>query len=165
MADNSGKLSCRGRALKILARRAHSVWELRAKLLAAEYGPPEVEQVIHRLLEGGFLNDAEYCRRYAAGRVDRMRVGPGKLRRELAAKGFDGQLIDETVSALFGEAEEEYAVALEAAKKKFRFLKPGADAKTRKRKIFDHLVRRGFSMDTARRVVFERFGDVEGITE
>ena len=84
-----------------------------------------------------------------------MRVGPLRLRQELARKGFTEAIICSTVDELFDD-ESELDVAMKAATKKFHALKPGLEPDIVKRKLYDHLARKGFSSETARMVALDR---------
>jgi len=153
-----GGKSCLDKAYRLLARRPHSVHELTVKLKEAGYGAGEVDEVVRLLVEKGYLDDDAYCKGYAASRVDRMRLGPKRLRADLARKGFDEALVESALENVYGsDGGGEWDVAHEAARKKAAAFKPEMDAKEMKRKLFGHLVRRGFSTDVARGLALDMF--------
>jgi recombination protein RecA len=79
--------------------RPRSVQETRRRLRDLGYREPLVEEVLDRLGELGFLDDAEFARAWVESR-DRARPrGESALRRELALKGIDR----ETSAAVLGE--------------------------------------------------------------
>jgi len=152
--------SCLDKAYRLLAGRPHSVFEMREKLAFRSYEKFKIDETIAILLEAGHLNDSIYCRSYAEARIKRMRLGPQRIKTDLKRKGFDETLINETLSELFPDDDAEMSVALEAAEKKARYLNNDMDEKVIKRKLYDHLTRRGFSPEMARRVALDQFETV-----
>lgn len=153
MKANSG--DCYTRALRLLAGRPHSVKELEKKLSTRGFGESEIQGAVTRLLEGGYLNDSDFGVRYAKARVERARVGPARLKMDLKGKGLDVEVVETSLSGVYGEDGAELAIAIDAATRKARALTPGVETEAAKKKIFDHLIRKGFSAETARRVVFQ----------
>src|SRR5438874_5115677 len=72
------------RAAKLLAAKQRSVEELRERLLE-ERGATKanVEEVIARLLEYGYLDDAKFAQSYASLRVQQRPIGRRRLQRDL----------------------------------------------------------------------------------
>lgn len=147
-------------ALALLARRPHSVREIEKKLGEKGHGREEIDAAVKRLLGLGYLDDESVCRDYASSRVRRARVGPARLRMDLARKGFEKGLIKRTLEEVYGEEGAELAIARRAAARKARSLKQGLGRDEMKIKIFDHLARRGFRMETARRLALDEFDEI-----
>ncbi len=147
---------CLDRAYFILAARAHSVAEIKRKLTAKGYGDAEIEDAVTHLLAHGYLDDESYCHSFAEARVERRIIGPIRLRQELIRKGFDNAIIGATVDKLFEDEESELDIAMKAAMKKLRALKPGLELDVIQRKLYEHLARKGFSMEISRRVALDR---------
>ena len=159
------KRSVRDTAYGLLARRDHTVEELRRKLKLREFDDAEIEATLADFSAHGYLNDERYGRTWALARVNRSRVGPGRLRFDLLRKGFDTALVETLVAESYEENEErpaasEEEVALDAARRKARSLSPKLDREMVKRKLYDHLARRGFDAEVARRIVLDRFEEV-----
>ncbi len=91
------------RAVGLLARRAHSQWELRRKLRMKGFGAEAVDGAMARLVELGYLDDSSF----AKGLVQRRGAlrGPRALSAELAAKGIDRADADAAVAAFDTEAQ------------------------------------------------------------
>ena len=153
-ANTTGALD---RAFRLLSSRPHSEKEIRVKLATRGYPQEEIEKAVARLMELRYINDEELCPQHAQSRVTKANVGPARLRLELARKGFAEILIEKTVDELYPQAQNELATAFRAAAKKIRTLKPGMDAQAARKKIFDHLLRKGFDMETARKVALDEF--------
>ncbi|MBI5815872.1 MAG: regulatory protein RecX [Nitrospinae bacterium] len=162
MRGKPSSLSCITFAFKLLGRRAHCVHEINAKLERKGYEKDEIAATVQKLQNLGYLDDAKYCKAYASARVERMKIGPAKLAAELSRKGFAGDLVNSVVAGIFGGPEDQFQVAQKAAMKKFRTIAKKVEAGSARRKVFDHLVRRGFSMEIARRVVFNGWKELAG---
>lgn len=154
----NSKTSPINQAFRYLSRRDHSVYEIRSKLAAKEYSFDEIDSAIERLLSLDYLDDKKYCRQFAAYRVRRMKLGPLRLKGDLFRKGFEGGLVADVVSEIFGEGD--ILVAMEAGKKKIFSFKDGTSLGAMKKKTYDYLMRRGFSPDTSRRVAMDEFDDL-----
>ena len=91
------------RAVGLLARRAHSKWELRRKLRMKGFAADAVDTAMARLVELGYLDDASF----AKGLVQRRRAlrGPRALSAELAARGIDRAEADAAVAQFDTEAQ------------------------------------------------------------
>jgi regulatory protein len=91
------------RAVGLLARRAHSKWELRRKLRMKGFAADAVDTAMARLVELGYLDDASF----AKGLVQRRGAlrGPRALSAELAARGIDRAEADAAVAQFDTEAQ------------------------------------------------------------
>ena len=149
------QISTLDQAMRLLAGRPHSEKELAAKLAARGRSGENIDATITRLAALGYINDAEYIVRWAGARLERTNLGPAKLKVELAKKGFSQMLIEKTVSELYSGPGAEYHTAALAAAKKLSTLKPGTEPEAARAKIYGHLVRKGFDLETARKVALD----------
>lgn len=94
----------------LLARRAHSQWELRRKLRMKGFGAEAVDAAMTRLAELGYLDDSSFAR----GLVQRRGAlrGPRALSAELAARGVDRADADAAVAAFDTQAQVASATRL-----------------------------------------------------
>ena len=79
-------------ALKYLAYRDHTVYEMSKHLKEKEFNQIEIDKVVSDLLELKYLDDYNYCRKYmpyAAGKGK----GKEKIKLELVQKGVDREII------------------------------------------------------------------------
>lgn len=139
------KLSLKGRALRLLAAREHSRAELERKLVAHEETPGELAQVLDELQAKGFINEQRVVDSLIHRRA--ARLGTGRLRQELQAKGISSEAMADAVQALRSTEVER---AREVWRKKFG--QPAADAAGRARQM-RFLASRGFGTEAIRRVV------------
>ncbi len=76
-------------AARFLETRPRSVAETRRRLTDAGYPPPLIEEVVTRLTELGYLDDAAFARAWVESRDRAHPRGESALRRELTLKGID----------------------------------------------------------------------------
>ena len=134
------------RAAKLLAAKQRSVEELRERLLAGRGATKaNVEEVIARLREYGYLDDAKFAQSYASLRLRERPLGRRRLQRDLWLKKVDKEAAESALDEVF-EATPETDLIDRAIAKRIRLRgKPGTreDAK----KLFDHLLRQGFEFE------------------
>jgi regulatory protein len=127
-----------------LNRRDHTVAEMRRTLDRRRVAPEEAEAVLAELVEGRFLDDADYARRFTEDRRHLDGWGSERIERRLKALGVE----DEHIRAAVGErtAEGEMDAALELLRR--RFPDPPADPRERNRAL-GVLARKGFELELA----------------
>lgn len=131
--------------LRLLARRAHSRVELLLKLTRRGYEGDAIREALKRLEELGYLDDQAFARSFVRRRGSLR--GPRALSAELSARGVDRAQVD-TAIADFSEAEQ-VAAATRIAERLYAG-KPTAGHREILNEIGTKLMRRGFSMSTAR---------------
>ncbi len=85
------------RAVGLLARREHSVFELRQKLRQKGALSAEIDDVLQRLVERNYQSDERFALSYVRTRVA-AGFGPIRIRVELVARGVAPELIDTALS-------------------------------------------------------------------
>ena len=132
----------RGAALGLLSRRDYTTSELRKKLLDREYEAEAIDVLIQDLTASRLLDD----RRVAASHVRTATAikGRGKLRvaRELAARGLSKDIVSQALAAI-EKPDEAAAIRKILARKKW----PPDPSLADRRRMFQHLLRRGFPAD------------------
>ncbi len=139
------KLSLKGRALKLLAAREHSRSELEKKLASHEEVPGELAQALDELQAKGFISEQRVVESVLHRRA--ARLGTGRVKQELQAKGISAEVMADAIDAL---RHTEVERAREVWRKKFG--EPAADAAGRAKQM-RFLAARGFGADAIRRVV------------
>jgi regulatory protein len=81
-------------ALRLLARREHSCFELRRKLQARDCTAESIEPVLQKLVEQNLLSDARFTEVYIRSRIAKG-YGPVRIAAELTQRGIDEELIAE----------------------------------------------------------------------
>ena len=144
---------CRTAAHPVLGRRAPPKRELERKLLRAGHEPAEVERTLDALAGAGLLDEERTAAELARAESARGR-GSRRVSASLRAKGV-GEA--DAARALAGLGGEDEAARLKAVlEKRRRTLPAGLTAVSRSRKLFDHLVRRGFDPAAVRDALREK---------
>jgi regulatory protein len=142
------------RAIKLLAAKPRSIAELRERLLEKKWtDETTVGAVIEKLCEYGYLNDQQFAEGYAAFHLRQKPVGRQRLQRALALKKVDKEIADEAIDQVLNETSEEKLIGL-AIEKRVR-LRGRPSTREETKKLFDHLLRRGFPYDLVIRKVRE----------
>jgi len=139
------QISLKGRALRLLAGREHSRAELQTKLASYEQEPGELQRALDELQAKGFISEQRVVESVLHRRA--ARLGAGRVKQELQAKGVSAEAIAEAVDRLRGSETER---AREVWRKKFG--EPAADPAGRARQM-RFLAARGFGAEAIRRVV------------
>jgi regulatory protein len=130
----------------LLAAKQRSVAELRERLLAGRGATKaNVEEVIARLREYGYLDDERFAQSYASLRLQQRPIGRQRLQRDLWLKNIDKKTADSALDQIFEQTPEEDLIDQAIAKRVRLRGKP----KTREeaKKLFDHLLRQGFPFE------------------
>jgi len=133
------------RALNLLARRDHSVAELKKKLVARGFSAGLVAETLERLTGEGYLDDRRFAERWAESA---LRNGKGfgvRLLLELQRRGVARDVAAEAVSGAAAEQGEQQLLAGIAAKR-FAAFDPAAATLNERRRVYAYLQRRGFSL-------------------
>ena len=134
------------RAGKLLAAKQRSVAELRERLLEGRGATAAVvEEVIERLREYGYLDDARFAHGYASLRVQQRPIGRQRLERDLRMKQIDKATVDAALDQVFETTPEEGMID-RAIEKRIR-LRGRPQTRADAKKLFDHLLRQGFAFD------------------
>ncbi len=86
-------------AMNLLARREHSLWELRRKLKSRFASETLLDEQLSRLAEQSLQSDRRFAESYVRQRIDRG-FGPVRLREELRARGVSRADITLVMDAL-----------------------------------------------------------------
>jgi regulatory protein len=149
------------RAVRFLSYRPRSMAEVRRYLVQDVEDEATIEAVLGKLVEQGYLNDAEFARYWVDSRAQFRPKGPRALRQELRLRGLESAEIDSALAGL-NSAEGAYAAARQRAAR-LATLATG-DPPAFRRKLGDFLARRGFDYETIRDVV-ARLANEFGVVE
>lgn len=138
------------RAVRFLGFRPRSQTEVTRNLAAAGIDDAVIEAVIARLVQQGYLDDAEFARFWIENREQFRPRGQQALRQELRLKGVD----DETANAAMADldqAESAYRAAQGRAQRLAALA--ASDPRAFRQKLSGFLQRRGFGYGVIREVV------------
>ncbi len=134
--------SCREAALALLALRTHARRELERKLGRRGFGKGEIATTLDGLAEIGLVDDGAAAEALVRSEAARGR-GRRRVAASLAARGVDPEAAARALAGL--DPAEERAALEEALRKRAGRLPPGLTGPERSKKLFAHLVRRGFA--------------------
>ena len=151
MEPDKIRARARNNAYALLRIRPRSEREIRDRLKLKGYGREITEEIIAGLKTIGDIDDSKFARLWLESRMHSNPVGDVVLKRELQIKGLSDAII---ADALQHKAEnyDEYEIALSMAGERFERLKKLDRQKAGKR-LYDFLLRRGFTYDNVKRVV------------
>lgn len=129
--------------MDLLARREHSLAELREKLAAREFSGEEIESALAALGREGLADEARFTESFVASRI-RKGQGPIRIRAELVARGVDG----DTIARCLADAHDWRALAREVRTRRFG-ASPPKDFRERARQS-RFLEYRGFTAEQIR---------------
>lgn len=135
-------------ALYYLEKRARTEKELRDKLARKQVPPQEIEAVLAKLKEIGYVDDVKYAAQFQRARNDYRPMGVRRLKIELQLKGVPREII-ETVKV---EKDDELALAQAAAESRLRQY-ANLDPETFRRRMTGFLARRGFGYDVIKQTL------------
>ena len=134
------------RAVKLVAAKSRSVAELRERLLQSrQANKSDVEAVISRLKEYGYLDDERFAFSYATLKVKQRPIGRRRLERDLKFKKVDSAVANEALELVYTETTEEELID-RAIEKRIRLRGKPKDRLAAK-SLFDHLLRQGFPFE------------------
>lgn len=140
-------------ALRYLAYRNHTVFEMRKHLLEKEYGVGETDDTLLHLIELNYLDDYNYAREYIRYGVSKGK-GILRIKNELIQKGVTLEMIEKAV-----DHEEESGEALDTCEmeRALHQAKKTVGEQEITEKIIGKLGRRlaglGYSMDVIYKVI------------
>jgi regulatory protein len=94
-------------ALKALGARAHSTGELREKLRRRAERAEDIDSVLSRLKDDGYLDDRRFAEGYAEARLSGDRFGRGRVLHDLRQRRVAPALAEQTVRQVYENVDEQ----------------------------------------------------------
>ena len=138
------KPSPRNMAMNWLARREHSLRELRDKLAAREFEPEIIDATVAELASEGLVSDERFAESFVMAKM-RKGQGPVRIRAELKQRGVSAELVQLQV---YEAGHDWFTLANEVRERKFGGVIP-SDFKD-KAKQMRFLEYRGFDSEQIR---------------
>ena len=125
------------RALGLLARRPRSEWEMRDYLKRKDYDQALIDATVTRLRDGGWLDDADFAKRWVENRRLLKSTSRRRLQQELKAK----RVSDDIISMVLAEDDTDEKQVLQELilrkRKQSRYQEPD--------KLMAYLLRQGYN--------------------
>ncbi len=136
-------------AIGYLGLQPRTKQQIHRYLLRKEFEEANIEYALERLENEHIVDDEQYARQFASGRMKNSLKGRLWIKQELRQRGVSSQAAADAVGSLDDEAELQAAIT--AAGKKWRSLK--GETAEKRHKLFAFLLRRGFPGQTVRQAI------------
>lgn len=134
------------RAFNLLSYKSRSKAEMCERLMEKEWADETVtDQVINRLEELGYINDLAMASAVADSRLKIKAIGRTRLRLDLRKRKLLSHTIEAALDQAYTDTPE--VELLDRALQKRLALKGNPRSREESKKLFDYLIRRGFSYD------------------
>jgi len=153
-------------AARTLASRAQTSSELREKLKRRAARKEDVDEVVRRLKDSGYLNDKRFAESFAAWRRENQGFGKARVTRDLMARRVAPALAMQTADAAY-KSVDEIAMIEKFLERKYRGKDLGALLKEEKHlaSAFRRLRGAGFSVGNSIRVLKRYAAEAERLEE
>lgn len=129
------------KAVDYLSIRDHSIKQLSDKLYRCGYEQEEIETAVNKLLQNGYLNDTDLCRRQITRYLNENRYSIMAIKHKLCLNGFSSETIGECLPQDLDEYEKQAA---------YNILNNRYKKNTDSNKYIQYLYRKGFSSKSIR---------------
>jgi len=151
-------LALQEQAIRFLARRAHSVQELREKLVKKGYDLISISRLLEELKNKKYLNDQEYAKLLVKDELQLRKSGPLLLKQKLISKGIAPALRDDLIKNLCTD-EIQIHNCLQLGQKKLHTLTKKPVAK-QKQQVVSYLKTKGYNWETIQKVLSELIKEI-----
>lgn len=135
------------RALNLTMRRPRSEWELRDYLKRKEYDPENITVILNMLSDRGYVNDADFAKRWVDNRRLLKATSKRRLRQELKQKRVPDDVIDQVLAE---DETDEREVLRDLIERKRKQTKYQDDLK-----LMQYLSRQGYSYSDIKSILDE----------
>lgn len=134
-------------AFRLLKFRERSEKELRDRLKKKKFDNSVIEETIRYLKKIDLLNDSNFAAKWAESRIKKP-YGAKRIIYELKQKGIETKIIDKTLADIKSRYNE-YDLARQILESRIKTSKKDQDLFKTKARLYNFLIRRGFSYDVA----------------
>ena len=137
-----GRFEVKSYFMKLLGRD-HARKELFDKAIKKDYPKEVIHNVLDELQKKGYINDKSFADKFAAEKAQHSKWGPAKIKSHLFKKGISNNVAEQSIQKAFVDEDLEQTFFDLVLKRKKRFLRE-EDPYKRKKKVVDHLARKGY---------------------
>ena len=151
-------------ALNFLSYRQRTGREVRRKLIDRGFSTDAIDATMRRLAAVGLVDDEAFVGAYVRDRIAHRPMGVRRMVQDLYAKGITREVSAPVIEEILRDEEtDERTLARQVVEKKRRTLAPRSQNEAvLRRRLRDHLIRRGFDTRVVREVVDELFSGEAG---
>lgn len=142
-------------AVNYISYRPRSTKEVVTHLRRKGFSIELARKVAQHLQKKEMIDDAKFAGMFVRDKLRRKPIGTAMLRQLLLGRGIAPQIIERTLNETVTEEDQQRA-AEELAQKRLTLSRNTSvrlDATKRKRRLFEYLLRRGFSSDIATKTI------------
>lgn len=143
MQQEEGRFAVKKYLLKLLGRRDHARKELLDKALRKDYSREVILNVLDEIEEKGYIDDAEFARKYAADKYRLNNWGPAKIKAQLFKKGIQRTVAEQSIEEVFKDEDLEETF-IHLISKRTRHYQKEQDLLKRKEKVIRYLAGKGY---------------------
>ncbi|MFQ6003318.1 MAG: RecX family transcriptional regulator [Candidatus Zixiibacteriota bacterium] len=136
-------------ALKFLSFRRRTENQVKEKLKKKGFDEKTIETTIDKLKEFDLINDFEFATSWVKDRLAYKPRGKKLLKQELWKKGIRKDIIEQVTEELCQDEDKSALELVEKIQKRYKNLEP----KAAKRRMYNLLLRRGFSYETTKKAL------------
>ncbi len=136
-------------AMYLLSKKDRTKKEMHDKLKDKGFDEDIILYILEKLSEYNWINDEVYCKKYINDKTKFSKYGANKIKLKLYSKGVDKEIISKEIINIDHNLEFENALAF--AQKKLCSIKE-MDKYKIKAKLSSHLMTKGYSYDTIKKV-------------
>ncbi len=125
------------RSLDYLARRPRSEWEVRDYLKRKEYDSPTVDNILNKLSEYDYIDDAKFAQSWITNRRLLKPTSLRRLRQELMQKHVNKEVIEAALAEDEGDETSALKEVIEKKRSQSRYQDP--------QKLIAYLLRQGYN--------------------
>ena len=151
---SESELAAKNCAVNLISYRPRSSEETLRHLLRKGFEEPIARRVVEQLQTIGMIDDHTFARMFTRDQI-RRKAGRNLIRQKLYLKGIDRQTTDGVLNDLIRPEEEQEAARMLAARRLVLAKRSlgSLDPEKRKKRMYDFLIRKGFSFEIAQHIV------------
>lgn len=146
IASEDNYMKCKSKALKYIERSYKTEKQVYDYLLGKEFDEKTISRVMEFMHQYSFIDDEKYACMYLKDRI--KKEGINKIKFDLKKKGIHENIIENIIYK--SDYTENEGLMINGEKKIKLLLKSEKDVMNIKRKLYDHLVRKGYSGDSVK---------------
>ena len=144
-------ISIRNQGLRFLARRPHSIKQLKDKLIHKDFKRNYIDLIINEFLRQKYLDDNEFSRLFIREEMKIKKNGPLLIKNKLIARGINPEKASVMIGEIYNEKSQNDN-CLEIAEKKLKALAKYPDQE-KKRKLAVFLKQKGYYWETVQQAL------------
>lgn len=133
-------------SLHYLSFKSRTAYEISTYLTKKGYKDIVIDRVLEKLLHYGYIDDKQYATDYVLDAIKTKKKGANIVKSELARRGISPEIIEDSISIFSYDTNLEIAKQISS---KYFYQKSNLPYKQLKNRLFQLLLRRGFTTEIA----------------